>query len=157
MHANSVALMTKRQEAMSHTVSLFLPPISFARSKAESHVSKASKTSYTSRIAEAKRQEAEERPEWNASTTSERNKPTAEDRMATKIASEVLRDNAKLRGIHSNNSIKVLLEKEAKRQMEIAAKGGEYKGPVIAVTQEKGNRDKADPSNLPYLHKNPAV
>ena len=36
--------------------------------------------------------------------------------MATKIAAEVLRDNAKLRGIHSNNSIKVILEKEAKKQ-----------------------------------------
>ena len=68
-----------------------------------------------SRVSEAKRREAEEKPEWNASTTSERNKATAEDRMATKIASEVLRDNAKLRGIHSNTSIKVLLEKEAKR------------------------------------------
>ena len=54
-------------------------------------------------------------------------------------------------------SIKVLLEKEAKRQMAIAANGGEYTGPVIAVTHEKGSRDKADPSNLPYLHKNPAV
>ena len=41
--------------------------------------------------------------------------------------------------------------------MAIAAKGGEYTGPVIAVSVEKGNRDKADPSNLPYLHKNPAV
>ena len=123
----------------------------------ESHVSKASKTSYISRVSEAKRRETESRPDWNASTTSERNRPSAEDRIATKIASEVLRDNAKLRGIHSNNSIKILLEKEAKRQMAIAAKGGEYTGPVIAVTQEKGNRDKADPSNLPYLHKNPAI
>jgi len=41
--------------------------------------------------------------------------------------------------------------------MAIAAKGGEYTGPIIAVTQEKGLRDKTDPSNLPYLHKNPAV
>ena len=124
---------------------------------AESHVSKQSKASYISRVSEAKRKEAEDKPEWNASTTSEKRRVSAEDRMATKIAAEVLRDNAKLRGIHSNNSIKVLLEKEAKRQMAIAAKGGEYTGPVIAVTQEKGNRDKADPSNLPYLHKNPAV
>jgi hypothetical protein len=109
-----------------------------------------------SRVSEAKRKEAAEKPEWNGSITSSK-KPTAEDRIANKIASEVLRDNAKLRGIHSNNSIKVLLEKEAKRQMAIAANGGEYTGPVIAITTEKGNRDKADPSNLPYLHKNPAV
>lgn len=77
--------------------------------------------------------------------------------MANKIAAEVLRDNAKLRGIHSNTSIKMLLEKEAKRQMLLAAKGGDYTGPVISVVQEKGQRNKADPSNLPYLHKNPAV
>ena len=87
-----------------------------------------------SRVSEAKRKEAEERPEWNQSVTSERNKPSAEDRIATKIASEVLRDNAKLRGIHSGASIKLILEKEAKKQMAIAANGGEYTGPVIAVT-----------------------
>ena len=69
----------------------------------------------------------------------------------------MLRDNAKLRGIHSNNSIKVLLEKEAKKQIAAAANGGQYTGPVIAVTQEKGLIKKGDPSNLPYLHKNPAV
>jgi hypothetical protein len=37
--------------------------------------------------------------------------------MASKIASEVLKDNAKLRGVHSKESIKAILEKEAKRQM----------------------------------------
>ena len=77
--------------------------------------------------------------------------------MASKIAQEVLRDNPKIRQVHSGASIKVLLEKEAKKQMAIAAKGGEYKGPVIARIEEKGKTDKADPSNLPYLHKNPAV
>ena len=123
----------------------------------QSHVSRVSKASFASRVSEAKKKEAEEKPEWNASVTSSKRRISAEDRIATKIASEVLRDNAKLRGIHSNNSIKVLLEKEAKRQIAVAAKGGEYTGPVIAVSQEKGLRDKADPSNLPYLHKNPAV
>lgn len=77
--------------------------------------------------------------------------------MATKIAAEVLRDNANLRGVHSKNSIKMLLEKEAKRHINAVANGGEYTGPVIAVTNERGGRDKSDPSNLPYLHKNPAV
>lgn len=127
------------------------------RFPAESQASKASKASFQSRMTEARKKEAAEKPEWNASTTSERNRPSAEDRMASKIAQEVLRDNAKLRQIHSGNSIKVLLEKEAKRQMAIAAKGGEYTGPVIARIQEKGPRDAADPSNLPYLHKNPAI
>ena len=109
-----------------------------------------------SRVSEARRKEEAERPEWNQSVTSSK-KPTAEDRIATKIAAEVLRDNANLRGVHSKNSIKMLLEKEAKKHMAAAANGGEYTGPVIAVTQEKGKVKKSDPSNLPYLHKNPAV
>jgi hypothetical protein len=33
--------------------------------------------------------------------------------MASKIAAEVLKDNTKLRGIHSKESIKKILEKEA--------------------------------------------
>jgi len=37
--------------------------------------------------------------------------------VAAKIASEVLRDNAKLRGIHSGASIKKMLEREAKKQL----------------------------------------
>ena len=108
-----------------------------------------------SRVSEAKRQEATQKADWDASTTGE--KRTAEDRMASKIAQEVLRDNPKIRQVHSGASIKMLLEKEAKKQMLLAAKGGEYKGPLISRIEEKGQRDKADPSNLPYLHKNPAV
>jgi len=80
----------------------------------QSHVSNASKASYASRVSEAKRKEAAERPEWNGSITSSK-RPSAEDRIASKIAAEVLRDNAKLRGIHSNNSLKVMLEREAKK------------------------------------------
>ena len=65
-------------------------------------------------MSEAKRKEAEERPEWNNSVTSSKRR-NAEDRIANKIASEVLRDNANLRGIHSKNSIQKILEKEAKK------------------------------------------
>jgi hypothetical protein len=64
-------------------------------------------------MAEAKA--AEEKPEWDASVTSENKKKTAEDRLASKIASEVLKDNSKLRGVHSKESIKKILEKEALR------------------------------------------
>lgn len=78
--------------------------------------------------------------------------------MASKIANEVLRDNAKLRAVHSGNSIKHLLEREAKRQMQlIDADGGDYKGPVVSRIVERQRKDGADPSNLPYLHKNPAI
>ena len=44
-------------------------------------------------------------------------KQTAEERIASKIAAEVLRDNAKLRGVHSGASIKKMLEREAKKQL----------------------------------------
>ena len=50
-------------------------------------------------------------------TSEQRNKQSAEDRIANKIASEVLKDNAKLRGVHSGASIKKILEKEAKKQL----------------------------------------
>ena len=50
-------------------------------------------------------------------TSEQRNKQSAEDRVANRIASEVLKDNAKLRGVHSGASIKKILEKEAKKQL----------------------------------------
>ena len=38
------------------------------------------------------------------------------------------------------------------------AQGGvQYDGPIVSRPNEKSARDKMDPSNLPYLHKNPAV
>ena len=117
----------------------------------------ASKMSYSQRVKEAKKKEDASKPDWDASTTGKREKPSAEDRIASKIASEVLRDNAKLRAVHSGPSIKKLLEREAKKQMELAQDGGGYQGPVISTIVEKDKRDKNDPSNLPYLHKNPAV
>jgi len=109
--------------------------------------------SYRSRIdAEQKSQAANS--EWNKSVTSSK-RMTAEDRMASKIAAEVLKDNAKLRGVHSNASIKKILEKEAKKQLLMEQEGQD--GPVISTLIEKERRDPADPANLPYLHKCPAI
>lgn len=63
-------------------------------------------------MAEAKEQS--DKNDWdNGSLTSEMRHKKAEDRLAAKIASEVLKDNQKLRGIHSKESIKKILEKEA--------------------------------------------
>lgn len=76
--------------------------------------------------------------------------------MASQIASEVLKDNAKLRAVHSKESIKAILEREAKRQMKMAV-DKEYPHPVISEIKEQVAVNRADPSNLPYLHKNPAV
>lgn len=69
--------------------------------------------SMKSRIAEEKKRERESQPDWVSVTSSK--KQTTEDRVAARIAQEVLRDNAKLRGVHSNTSIKKLLEREAKK------------------------------------------
>jgi len=82
---------------------------------------------------------------------------STEDRIASKIANEVLKDNAKLRAVHSGNSIKHLLEREAKKQMAAKANGGNYEGPLISRIDERARKDHSDPSNLPYLHKNPAI
>ena len=77
--------------------------------------------------------------------------------MASMIANQVLKDNQKLRGVHSNQSMKKILEREAKRQLLIETNGGVYNPPVMAKINERGEVNKADPSNLPYLHKHPAV
>lgn len=69
--------------------------------------------SMKSRIAEEKKREASSKADWQSQTSSK--KLTTEDRVAARIANEVLRDNAKLRGVHSGASIKKILEREAKK------------------------------------------
>ena len=70
--------------------------------------SHASRMSYKSRLADEKSKQSQQKSEWNdsVSMTSSKRDMNAEDRLARKIANEVLRDNAKLRGIHSEQSIK---------------------------------------------------
>lgn len=60
---------------------------------------------------------AEERgkEDWDPSVKSEQRKPNIEDKVAQKLANEILKDNMKLKGVHSNQSIRQLLEKEAKK------------------------------------------
>lgn len=68
-----------------------------------SRLSQKSKVSMKSRIQEEKERESKRNAEWDRSTVaSESKKPTLEDKMASKIASEVLKDNQKLKGVHSN-------------------------------------------------------
>lgn len=102
--ARPYASATLKRRAKHHSVSLL---------KTNLLESKASNTSYMERISQAKK-EAEQKPEWDKSVTSEK-RNAIEDKMASKIAMEVLRDNAKLRAVHSGNSIKHLLEREAKK------------------------------------------
>lgn len=102
--------------------------------------------------------EAAEKAEWDRSTKmSEAEQKTAEDRVAAKIVNDMMRDNKKLGAVHSKISMKKLLEKEAKRQLLEATNGGIYEPPVMSRIIERGTVNRKDPSNLPYLHKCPAV
>lgn len=110
-----------------------------------------------SRIAEEKAKSSKRGNDWDRSTVaSESKKPTLEDKMASQIAMEVLKDNQKLKGVHSNQSMKKILEREAKRQLLLET-GGVFNPPVMAKLVERGRINSNDPSNLPYLHKHPAV
>lgn len=113
--------------------------------------------SLKSRVAEEKARDAAQQPEWDRSTNASKTvKKTAEERVAAKIANEMLKDNSKLRGVHSNVSIKKIIENEAKRQL-LADAMGDFKPPQVFNLKERGQINKQDPSNLPYLHKCPAV
>ena len=121
------------------------------RSKAVSHYS------VKQRVEDEKAKQTQDKADWDKTTvTTENRKQSLEDKMASKIAAEVLRDNQKLRAVHSNISMKKILEREAKRQL-LEETGGVYNPPVLSLIVEKGKVNRADPSNLPYLHKCPAV
>ena len=87
------------------------------------------------------------------SLTSEARQKKVENQMAQRIAQEVLANNPKLKAVHSKESIKKILEKEALKQMQEQR----VQEPMVVRINEKQAVDRADPSNLPYLHKNPAV
>ena len=122
---------------------------------AASRKSNASKASFRSRVAQEKAKAEETRSQWDGSVTSSKKYLSAEDKVAARIAKEVLRDNAKLRGVHSGASMQKILEKEAKKQLLLEHQEHERHEPVIStIVMEKRPLEAA---NLPYLHKHPAV
>ena len=123
----------------------------------KSNKSKVSQYSLKEQVKAEKAKADQEKAEWDRSTVaSEQGKKSFEDRVAAKIASEVLKDNQKLRGVHSKESMKKILVQEAKRQL-LQEIGSEYKPPIMSKVVERSRINKDDPSNLPYLHKCPAV
>ena len=54
--------------------------------------------------------------------------------------------------MHSNNSIRKILEREAKKTLQETG----LAGPVISTIKNE-KPGKVDPNNLPYLHRNPAI
>lgn len=143
----------QKRDPFIHTVSnILLTSLETNRSAR----SNASKASFRSQVAAEKAKRAQEKPEWDRSTVASDKKQTVEDKVASRIAGDILANNQKIKGVHSNQSIKKLLEREAKRQL-LAETGGVYHEPTVSKLVERGNLDKDDPSNLPHLHKCPYV
>ena len=70
-----------------------------------------------SRIDEQKKRADRKKEDWDKSTTVSvaEAKTSVEEKVAAQIATEMLKDNQKLRGVHSGASMKKIIEKEAKR------------------------------------------
>ena len=82
-----------------------------------SYRSNASRASMKSQVAAKKREEAAQKDEWDRSSVASKQKQTVEDRVAAQIAADILKDNTKLSAVHSKQSIKKVLEREAKKQL----------------------------------------
>lgn len=80
----------------------------------KSGASKASRASFKVRVADEQKSQASKQ-DWQSTASKDSRKLTTEDRVAARIANEVLRDNAKLRGVHSGASIQKILQREAKK------------------------------------------
>lgn len=119
-----------------------------------SNLSKVSKKSeFREEIA---REDAQKKEQWDASTNAEKREATVEERLATKLADQILENNPNLKGVHSKTSMRKMLEKEAARQL-IDQEGGNFDGPKIATLKDHEMKKGVEASNLPYLHKNPAI
>lgn len=66
--------------------------------------------------------EADKRSEWDSSTVCGDDKRiNEEDRVAKLVADSVLENNPQFKGVHSNQSIRKMLEREAKKQLQETA------------------------------------
>lgn len=87
--------------------------VSFVIYPLESNKTGMSKMSLREQVERSVREQEGQR-DWDPSVKSSV-KHTAEDKIASRLAAEVLKDNVKLKGIHSHHSIKKILEREAKK------------------------------------------
>lgn len=101
------------------------------------------------------RAEKQDKPEWDISQAGHDGKARDEQELlASRLANEVLDQYPNLKNVHSKQSVKVMLESEARKQLE---EGGVYSGPMVATHKDHMKKEKVEASNLPYLHKNPAI
>ncbi|KRX10893.1 Armadillo-type fold [Pseudocohnilembus persalinus] len=96
--------------------------------------------------------------DWERNTKGET--ITFEQKIAKLVADEVLRNYKNLGNIHSNKSIRQMLESEATKQLQPSTQDIQqrYDGPNINIVKERQLRkDQVDPNTLPYMHRNPAI
>jgi hypothetical protein len=110
------------------------------------------------RAARAAAGEGDGAPEWDSSTVTGESKRAAASASAMEAAAELMETNPKLKSKHSVKSLAAAVESAMTKPPEV------YQPPLPPlrlVTIHENPRvtaDKsADPSNLPYLHRNPAV
>lgn len=115
-----------------------------------------SKMSKRSELMDEIKREERHKEDWDTSTQGDRRKPTLEEKLASKLADQILENNPNLKGIHSKVSMRKMLEKEAARQL-LENDGGGYQGPKVSTVKDHEMRRDIQASNLPYLHKNPAI
>jgi hypothetical protein len=118
--------------------------------------SRMSKMSKKSELMDEIKREDKQKEDWDTSTNADRQKKTVEERLASKLADQILENNPNLKGVHSKVSMKRMLEKEAAKQL-IENDGGAYAGPKVATLKDHEMNKNVEASNLPYLHKNPAI
>lgn len=88
---------------------------------------------------------------WDSSTViGDGPKITTEDKIAKVVADQVLNSNYKFRGVHSNASIRRMLEKEAKREIQAIPTPR-----ITTIPEVPEKRETA--SHLPHLYRNPAI
>ncbi|CAD8186179.1 unnamed protein product [Paramecium pentaurelia] len=100
-----------------------------------------------------KRQELIEqgKQDWEKTTSNGDQKASLEDRIAKHVADEILNQYKNISNVHSNSSIRKILEREAKKTLQEQC----IPGPLISII--KNEKMPKDPNTLPYLHRNPAI
>lgn len=97
------------------------------------------------------RKKKEQQQEWDKFTASQKSSlANVDEKIAKNLADEVLRNYPNLKGVHSNVSIRKLLEAEAAKVLNEP-----IMRPVITtIVREK---QPINANTLPYLHRNPAI
>jgi len=95
---------------------------------------------------------ATKQPEWDVSTAAGDARETRVSGAAREMAEQLLNDNPDMRAKHSVKSLASIVEKSRTTEAELP--------PLRIVTVVENPRvaeKQIDPSNLPYLHRNPAI